>query len=56
MQNRKVLIRRLSSVAAIALAPFILASQSGAQTAPYGQPSTAKGDWYMYFADPTGSR
>ena len=56
MSNRKILIQRMSSVAAIALAPFILAGQSGAQTAPYGQPSTAKGDWPMYFADPSGSR
>src|SRR5476651_2829681 len=56
MSHRKILIQRLSSVAAIAIAPFLFASQSGAQTAPYGQPSTAKGDWPMYFADPSGSR
>ncbi len=30
---------------------------SGAQSPkPYGQPSTARGDWPMYFADPSGSR
>ncbi|HWB96867.1 MAG TPA: PQQ-binding-like beta-propeller repeat protein, partial [Bryobacteraceae bacterium] len=44
----------------IAAAPFILTKQTGAQTGPsaqpYGQPSTAKGDWPMYFADPSGSR
>ncbi len=56
MSNTRFSLRALSSVAAIALAPFILASQSGAQTAPYGQPSTAKGDWPLYFADTSGSR
>ncbi len=56
MLNRKQLIRRFSSVAVVALAPFI-AGQAGAQNAaPYGMPSTAKGDWPMYFADPSGSR
>src|SRR5579883_1957613 len=50
-------LRRLASVAAIALCPFVCAGGSGAQTAaPHGQPSTAKGDWPMYFADPSGSR
>src|ERR1700733_6774488 len=44
----------LSSVAAIALMPFLFAAPAGAQNT--GQPSTAKGDWPMYFADPTGSR
>src|SRR5471032_1196875 len=31
---------------------------AGAQNAarPYVQPSTARGDWPMYFADPSGSR
>ena len=51
MSDRKFL--RLSSVAAIALAPFVLA---GAANAQGYTPSTAKGDWPMYFADPTGSR
>ena len=40
----------------LAVAPILLAGQVDAQTAPYGQPSTAKGDWPMYFADPSGSR
>ncbi len=38
---------------------FLVTAQSWAQSAggqPYGQPSTAKGDWPIYFADPTGSR
>ena len=38
---------------------FLVTAQSWAQSAggqPYGQPSTAKGDWPMYFADPSGSR
>jgi len=57
MLHRKTMIARLSSVAVIALAPFIFMGQAGAQNAqPYGQPSTTKGDWPMYFADPTGSR
>ena len=51
MTNRKIL--RLSSVAAIALAPFVLA---GAVNAQGYTPSTAKGDWPMYFADLSGSR
>jgi quinoprotein glucose dehydrogenase len=46
MSDRKTL--RLSSVATIALA--------GAASAQGYTPSTAKGDWPMYFADPTGSR
>ena len=58
------LIRRLSSVAAIALAPALFLTHASAQTtraggempAQQGQPSTAKGDWPMYFADPSGSR
>jgi quinoprotein glucose dehydrogenase len=57
MLLRKLSVRRLSSVAVVALTPFILVGQAGAQNAqPYGQPSTAKGDWPMYFADPSGSR
>ncbi len=51
MSDRKTL--RLSSVATIALMPFVLA---GAASAQGYVPSTAKGDWPMYFADPTGSR
>src|ERR1700735_5605319 len=46
----------LASTASIALAIFIT-GRAGAQNGqPYGQPSTAKGDWPMYFADPSGSR
>ena len=57
MLHRKILIKRLSSVAVVALTPFIVIGQAGAQNAaPYGQPSTAKGDWPMYFADTSGSR
>ena len=56
MQHRNISARRLSSVAVVALLPFV-ALPAGAQNAqPYGQPSTAKGDWPMYFADPSGSR
>ena len=51
MSDSKLL--RLSSVAAIALAPFVLAGVASAQGYT---PSTAKGDWPMYFADPSGSR
>jgi quinoprotein glucose dehydrogenase len=40
-----------------ALALVVAIVPSGAQPAkPYGQPSTARGDWPMYFADPSGSR
>src|ERR1700760_1503198 len=51
MSTRKHL--RLASVAAIALAPFAFTSIVNAQGYT---PSTAKGDWPMYFADPSGSR
>ena len=51
MSDRKTL--RLSSVATIALMPFVLA---GAASAQGYTPSTAKGDWPMYFADPSGDR
>src|ERR1700759_11053 len=51
MSTRKNL--RLASVAVIALAPFVLAGAAGAQGYT---PSTAKGDWPMYFADLNGSR
>src|SRR5437868_5565378 len=47
-------LRRLASVAAIALVPALFAAQAMAQN--NGKPSTAKGDWPMYFADPSGSR
>src|ERR1700691_5624586 len=53
---RKNKARRLASVAAIALLPALGMGTAAAQTAGHGQPSTAKGDWPMYFADPTGSR
>src|SRR5215472_12104080 len=55
MPSRMHMVKRLSSVAALALLPFLFAVPSSAQTAQ-GQPSTAKGDWPMYFADPSGSR
>src|SRR5215469_13097141 len=55
MPSRMHMVKRLSSVAALALLPFLCALPSSAQTAQ-GQPSTAKGDWPMYFADPSGSR
>ena len=51
--SKSKLTARLSSVAAIALAPFVIASVANAQGYT---PSTAKGDWAWYFADPTGSR
>ena len=44
---------RLSSAAIVALMPFVAASAVQAQGYT---PSTAKGDWPMYFADPSGSR
>jgi quinoprotein glucose dehydrogenase len=47
----------LVAAAPLALSAFLLAPQAMAQgTAPYGQPSIAKGDWPMYFADLSGSR
>jgi len=52
MSHRSLSIS-LSSVAAIALAPFLIAGVANAQGYT---PSTAKGDWPMYFADPSGSR
>ena len=42
------------SAATVALSSAILAAPASAQG--YGQPSTTKGDWPMYFADPTGDR
>ena len=48
----KNLTPRLTSVAAIALLSVV--GTASAQST--GQPSTAKGDWPMYFADPSGSR
>src|SRR6201985_1959688 len=53
MSDRMRSLRNLSSVATIAIAPFILAGIAQAQGYT---PSTAKGDWPMYFSDPTGSR
>ena len=46
----------LASAAAIALFSIACVHSSYAQTRPHGQPSTAKGDWPMYFADLSGSR
>jgi quinoprotein glucose dehydrogenase len=46
----------LASTASIALAIFITGRAGAQNSQPYGQPSTAKGDWPMYFADPSGSR
>ena len=54
--SRKNSARRLASVATIALLPALAMGSAFAQTAGHGQPSTAKGDWPMYFADPSGSR
>src|SRR6185312_9602416 len=54
MTNRS--LRLSASAAAIALFSIALADWSHAQTQQSGQPSTAKGDWPMYFADPSGSR
>src|SRR5215469_10978045 len=57
MTDRKHGMGRLSSVAALALIPFLFTASALAQNAgAQGQPSTAKGDWPMYFADPSGSR
>ena len=54
--SRKISTRRLASVAVIALLPALGMGPAMAQAAGHGQPSTAKGDWPMYFADPSGSR
>jgi len=56
MSGNKLLKRGLLCTAPVALLISVMAAPAGAQTAPYGQPSTAKGDWPMYFADPSGSR
>ncbi|MGH6827768.1 MAG: hypothetical protein ACREFW_02515, partial [Rhizomicrobium sp.] len=59
MSSRKACLAWLSSAAALALTSFAFANLAAAQTASqpeHGQPSTAKGDWPMYFADPSGSR
>jgi quinoprotein glucose dehydrogenase len=53
MSYRNRSIRRLSSAAVIALTPFVIAGVANAQGYT---PSTSKGDWPMYFAEPTGSR
>jgi len=50
--SSKISAARLASVAAIAL----LSALGTASAQSTGQPSTAKGDWPMYFADPSGSR
>src|SRR5665213_4183429 len=50
--SRKISAPCLASVAAIAL----LSATATASAQSTGQPSTAKGDWPMYFADPSGSR
>ncbi len=52
----KSLKRGLFCTVPVTLLLGAIAAPAGAQTAPYGQPSTAKGDWPMYFADPSGSR
>ena len=46
----------LLALSALFLASYAMTTPVWAQTAPYGQPSTQRGDWPMYFADPTGSR
>src|SRR5580704_6811748 len=50
--------RHLACAVPIALFVSCLAGQVWAQPAgqPHGQPSPAKGDWPLYFADLTGSR
>ncbi|HKD47760.1 MAG TPA: PQQ-binding-like beta-propeller repeat protein, partial [Rhizomicrobium sp.] len=50
--SRKISAQRLASVAAVAL----LSTLGTAAAQNTGQPSTAKGDWPLYFADPSGSR
>jgi len=49
-----------AGAAPVAFLTIFLAAHAWAQgnqaAQPYGQPSTAKGDWPMYFADPSGSR
>lgn len=49
---------RFLLAAAIMAAPFFVAGEAGAQQAgqPYGQPSTARGDWPLYFGDTAGTR
>ena len=52
-----IIQRPLAIIMPFALALVVAIVPSGAQPAkPYGQPSTARGDWPMYFADPSGSR
>jgi quinoprotein glucose dehydrogenase len=49
----------MAGAALAVLAVFFAAPTHAADPAapkPYGQPSTARGDWPLYFADPTGSR
>ena len=48
--------RLMATAAVIAFGLIAFASWSQAQSQSYGQPSTSKGDWPMYFADPSGSR
>ena len=48
---------RFSKKLYVSVAPLALAAiLAGPAAAQNGQPSTAKGDWPMYFADPSGSR
>ena len=57
MSNVKSSLKIYACAAPLVLSALFLIAPAWAQSAaPYGQPSTAKGDWPMYFADPTGSR
>ena len=57
MSNVKSSLKIYACAAPLVLSALFLMAPAWAQSAaPYGQPSTAKGDWPMYFADPTGSR
>jgi len=59
--SRTLVSKKLFAGAApVAFLTIFLAAHAWAQgnqaAQPYGQPSTVKGDWPMYFADPSGSR
>src|SRR3984885_3575522 len=48
--------RLLKGCLASALALIFIGGHAGAQAQMSGQPSTSKGDWPYYFADPKGTR
>lgn len=64
MTTSKRLGRAFASAVALAFPIALFPAPAGAQLMPdagapqpaYGQPSTAKGDWPLYFADPQGTR